>query len=83
MENINNNPTLKKSLEGAALLIALIGAFFLGQNVTKIEIAALTDILKSAQSASLINAVKSSDPFAGYEYVLIDNSKGIHTVQPK
>lgn len=83
MEHINNNPTLKKSLEGIALLIALIGAFFLGQNVTKIEIAALTDSLESAQSASVINSVKSSDPFAGYEYVLIDNSKGIHTIKSK
>lgn len=83
MENINNNPTLKKSLEGVALLAALVGAFFLGQNVTRIEIAALTDIIQSAQSASVINSIKSSDPFAGYEYVLIDNSKGIHTIKTK
>lgn len=83
MQNINNNPTLKKSLEGAALLVALVGAFFMGQNVTKIEFADIANILESAQTANILNSVKSEDPFAGYEYVLIDNSKGIHTVQPK
>ncbi len=83
MQNINNNPTLKKSLEGAALLVALVGAFFMGQNVTKIQFADIANILESAQTANILNSVKSGDPFAGYEYVLIDNSKGIHTVQPK
>ncbi|MBP9701809.1 MAG: hypothetical protein KBD47_02385 [Candidatus Pacebacteria bacterium] len=75
MENINNNPTLKKSLEGVALLIALVGAFFLGQNVTKVEFADVTSLIEAAQTANTIDALR--DPFAGYEYVLIDNSQGI------
>lgn len=81
MQNINNNPTLKASLEGAALAIALIGAFFLGQNVTKVEFADVSSLVDSAKTANVIDAAK--DPFAGYEYVLIDNSKGIHQIKTR
>jgi len=77
MEQINNNPILKKSLEGVALLIALVGAFYLGQNVTEIAYVDTEN-----QTASVISAV-SADPFAGYEYVLIDNSQGIRDIKTK
>ncbi len=80
MENINKNPAVKKSLEGAALLVALVGAFFLGQNVTKVEFADVASLIEAAQTANLIDAV-NADPFAGYDYVLIDNSQGIRDIQ--
>lgn len=79
MKIINQNPVLVKSLEGLALLIALVGAFFLGQNVTKIEFADVTSLIEAAQTANAIDALR--DPFAGYEYVLIDNSQGIRNIQ--
>lgn len=79
---MNKNSTIKASLEGAALLVALVGAFFLGQNVTRIEFAEVASLLDSAQTANLIDATPK-DPFAGYEYVLIDNTKGIHKVQTR
>lgn len=77
MEQINNNPILKKSLEGAALLIALVGTFYLGQNVTEIAY-----VEGEEQTASIVTAV-NGDPFAGYEYVLIDNSQGIRDIKTR
>ncbi len=79
MKIINQNPVLVKSLEGLALLIALVGAFFLGQNVTKIEFADVTSLIEAAQTANAIDALR--DPFAGYEYVLIDKSQGIRNIE--
>lgn len=83
MKKMNKNSTIKAGLEGAALLVALVGAFFLGQNVTRIELTEITSQLNSAQTANLIDAATTKDPFAGYEYVLIDNTKGIHKVQTR
>ena len=82
MQNINKNPVVKKGLEGAALLVALVGAFYLGQTVTQVEFVDLSTTLEAYQTASIINAI-DSDPFSKYEYVLIDNSKGIRDIKAR
>lgn len=77
MEKINNNPIVKKSLEGAALLVALVGMFYLGQNVKEISF-----VDTEGQTANIISAT-NADQFAGYEYVLIDNSQGIREIRTR
>lgn len=72
MHTINKTPWLKKSLEGAALLVALLGLFYLGQAVSEIRyISELNEQVPQDSSAALLNATN------GYEYVLIDRSRGI------
>lgn len=73
MNTINNTPWLKKSLEGGALLVALLGLFYLGQAVAEIRYIsdAVIDVPQD-RTAALLNAAST------YEYVLIDRSQGIN-----
>ncbi len=73
MNKINNTPWLKKSLEGGALLIALLGLFYLGQAVAEIRYIsdAVIDVPQD-RTAALLDATR------GYEYILIDRSQGIN-----
>ncbi len=73
MNKINNTPWLKKSLEGGALLVALLGLFYLGQAVAEIRyISNVVVDVPQDKTAALLNAT------SGYEYILIDRSQGIN-----
>lgn len=73
MNTINKTPWLKKSLEGAALLVALVGLFYLGQAVAEIRyISEAVVEVPQDRTAALLDATKD------YEYVLIDRSQGIN-----
>lgn len=72
MQNIQNNPWVKKSLEGLALFVALVGLFYLGQAVAEIKFMANESIpVQQDRTAALLQATQP------YEYVLIDRSQGL------